>query len=224
MSRVFRNILILCSFLFVGSLASAQVNDAGLWVSLDVEKQFSQAFSVQYGHSSRFNENITELGSFINELGVNYKLDKKQQVSFTYRFAEKKQLNNMYKPQQRFSLDYRYKVKFSDFQLLMRLRGQYQEYYMFVPDSEDDYKTSIRPKFTVKYPLNRFTLSASGEGFIPVFLNEYCPIDKLRLALGIEYEFNRHHSVQLKYLVQREFYTKNAVTDFVVGVGYGFNF
>ncbi len=224
MSKTGKGILILFLLLSTAFVSKAQVNDAGLWLSLDVEKQFTQAFSVQYGHSSRFNENITELGSFINELGVSYKLDKKQQITFTYRFAEKKQLNNMCKPQQRFSVDYRYKMKLSDIRVLFRMRAQHQAYYMFIPDSEDQVRTSIRPKVTLKYPISKFSAYVSAEGFVPVFYNDYKPLDKFRLSLGVEYEFNIHHSVQLKYLVQREFFTKNAVTDYIVGVGYEFKF
>ncbi|PLX09084.1 MAG: hypothetical protein C0596_04605 [Marinilabiliales bacterium] len=118
--------LVFILFVFCTSVSFGQVNDAGLWTDIVIEKRFSQAFSLEYSHSSRFNENITELGSFINEIGIKYRLNKNSRVSVFYRSNIKKQLNNMYIPYNRFYFEYSHRLEIWELGLDLRLRFQTQ--------------------------------------------------------------------------------------------------
>ncbi len=215
-------IFVLCLFSF--SSIQAQVNDAGLWLGIGIEKQITQAFSVEIDHSSRFNENISELGTIINELGVNYKLDKKSQFSVFFRYYNQLQLNNQYKPVSKLYVDYSYKAKAEFFDINLRLRFQMQQKNIFVFDSDGSTSSAIRPKISLKHSFNKFEPYVSVEVYIPVFYNDYKPIDKIRLSAGIDYSFSKMHSVDLGYLVQREYFAKNPETDFIVQLGYKFKF
>lgn len=202
----------------------AQQNDAGAWLSLSIEKKFTQAWSAEFSHCSRFNENVSELGSIINELGVSYRLDKKSQFSVFYRINAKKQLDNMYVPISRIYLDYSYKHKPGPFVLTMRLRFQHQQKNTFFFDEDGKSKYAIRPKVALKYPIGNFSPFVSGEVYLPVFSNKYKPIDKIRLLTGVDYEFNNAHAVSLGYLFQREYFVGNPRTDYIIQIGYEFSF
>jgi hypothetical protein len=200
------------------------VNDAGLWTGVDIEKKITQAISIEFNHETRFNENISEVGSIVNELGLNYRFDKKSRISIFYRLNSQRQLNNMYIPVSRFFIDYSYKTKISKFNVNFRLRTQIQQKNTLVFDSDGSTRSAIRPKISFKYPVNKFQPYISGEVYIPVFYSGYKPIDKLRFAIGTEYSLTKQHSFDLRYMVQKEFYTNNPVTDFIIGIGYSFRF
>jgi long-subunit fatty acid transport protein len=224
MNRLFLKILLLASFSFLISTIKAQVNDAGLWTGVSIEKKISQAFAVEFAHETRFNENITEAGSFINELGISYRLNKNSQFSCFYRLAYQKQLNNMYVPVNKAYADYTYRIKPGDFVVSLRLRYQVQKKNAFVFDSDGESGSAFRPKLTVKYPIGDFSPYFGAEVYVPVFYSGYKPVDKIRLSTGLEYSFNKMHSIGLGYMIQREYFTTNPLNDFVIQVGYSFSF
>jgi hypothetical protein len=206
------------------SVSFAQVNDAGLWLNLSIEKKITQAWSLEYGHCTRFNENISEIGSVINEIGVNYRLSKKSQISFFYRSNFQRQLNNMYVPVSRFYLDLSHKIKPGAFVLTGRLRFQHQQKNSLFYDVDGSTANTVRPKISLKYPVAKFTPYISGEVYVPIFYNEYKPIDKVRIEAGAEYEISKQQSINLGYLFQREFFENNPKTDYVIQLGYKFSF
>jgi outer membrane protein W len=224
MNRQFLKILLLLAFCFLISTVKAQVNDAGLWTGVSIEKKISQAFAVEFAHETRFNENITEAGSIINELGISYRLNKNSQFSCFYRLAYQKQLNNMYVPVNKAYADYTYRVKPGDFVVSLRLRFQVQKKNAFVFDSDGETGSALRPKLTVKYPIGDFSPYFGAEVYVPVFYRGYKPVDKIRLSTGVDYSFNKMHSIGLGYMIQREYFTTNPLTDFIIQVGYSFSF
>jgi len=224
MNRNFVLILMLSAFCVFSLQIKAQVNDAGLWAGFSVEKKITQSIGIEFAHKTRFNENISEAASIINELGVSYRFNKNSQFSVFYRLNYQRQLNNMYVPVNRFYADYSYKIKPGDFVILMRLRFQMQQKSTFVFDSDGETGTALRPKLTVKYPIGDFSPYIGAEVYVPVFYTGYKPIDKIRLSAGLDYSFNKSHTVGLGYLIQRDYFTSNPATDYVVQVGYKFSF
>ncbi len=214
--------LLFCASLFTN--VCSQVNDAGVWAGFGVEKQITQAFSVEFAHDSRFNENVSELRSIINEIGVNYKFDKKSQVSLFYRYFYQLQLNNQYIPGSKIYADYSYKTGVGNFDMSLRLRFQIQQKNIFVFDSDGSTRSAVRPKYSIKYKLGKTEPYLSAEAYFPVFYNGYKPLDKIRICAGIGYSFNKMHSIDLGYMVQKEYFTKNPLTDFVFQAGYKFKF
>jgi hypothetical protein len=220
MTKFAVTILFLCFSLF----GFSQVNDAGLWLSVDIKKKFTQTFSLQYSHSTRFNENITKTGSVINELGVNYRFNKKSKVSLFYRFNMQRELNNMYVPVSRFYVDYSYGLNPGNFDLDFRLRFQSQQKNVSFYDFDDITGNAIRPKISLKTSVRKFEPYVFGELFIPIFDSSSASIDKIRIGFGLEYEINKRHSIDVGYMIQKELYEKNPETDFVIKIGYKFNF
>lgn len=210
--------------LFLSPVSFAQVKDAGLWINIGIEKKITQAWALEYEHSTRFIENISEAGSIINEIGVNYKFNKKSQISLFYRSNFQRQLNNMYVPVSRFYLDFSHRLKLSTFAITGRIRFQHQQKNSLFYDFDGSTANTVRPKVSFKYQVEKFSPYVSGEVYVPVFYNEYKPIDKLRIEAGVEYEINKQQSIDLGYLYQREFFENNPKTDFVIKLGYKFSF
>lgn len=205
-------------------LAFSQVNDAGLWADISIEKRFNQSFALEYTNSNRLNENISEYETSINELSLKYRFNKKSKIALSYRYSMKRQLNNMYQPGSRFSFEFVQGFEIWDFDLDIRLKYQTQQQNVSLYDYDTDSRNTIRPKIKLKYKFQKFEPYLSLESFHPVWYAEYQPISKLRGACGIGYSVNKNHSIDFAYLVQREFFEKNPTTDYILQLGYKFRF
>jgi hypothetical protein len=219
-----KQLILIYAFLLFSLVSFSQVKDAGLWMNINIEKKITQSWALNYEHSTRFNENISELGSMINEIGVSYRLNKMSRFSMFYRCNLQRQLNNMYIPVSRFYVDFSHRLKPGTLLIIGRLRFQHQQKNSLFYDFDGSTANTIRPKITLKYPVEKFSAYISAEVYVPVFYYEYKPIDKIRIETGLEYEITKQQSVDLGYLIQREFFENNPKTDFIIQLGYKFSF
>ncbi len=213
-------ILFLCFSLF----GLSQDRDAGLWADISIEKRFTQSFSIGYSNSERFNENISELGNFINELSIKYRFSKKSKLAVSYRYSLKKELNNMYEPRSRFSMDFTQEFELGDIDVDIRLKYQTQKQNVEFYDYDSDSKNTLRSRIKLSYKIKKFKPYLFAESFHPVWYEDYQPMSKLRASVGVDYEFNNNNSVDVAYMIQREFFECNPVTDFVFKFGYKYSF
>ena len=199
----------------------SQVNDAGLWLTLGAEKKISQKFSTQLTQCFRLNENYSELGTSFTEIGVKYKLFKKLTITGTYRFAQKRKVNDFYSLRHRYNIDLGYKFKVK--KVSITLRERFQSAYKDVGRREKwgIPQNYFRSKITLQYNLNKkYTPFVSGEVFYEI--KEY--INNLRFKAGFDYEFNKLSSLNVFYMVDKEINVKNPWTNYVLGIGYNYSF
>lgn len=211
--------------IFLCTAAAAQVNDAGLWLSLCADKKITKKITLDFSHELRFNENISELGTSFTELGAQYKISKKIAVSAYYRFIQRRQLNDFYLARHRSFIDisYRRKIKKIAVTLRQRLQGQ-----LDAIKTEDDGglpEYYMRTKFTAKLDMDKkYTPYIAGEIFYPVFAGMNTEVDNYRLSAGVEYELNKRHSFTLSYIINREVNVSNPWTEYISGIAYKFSF
>ncbi len=228
--RSFRRAFLLSSMIllfiaFSSGNGNAQVNDAGLWLSVNIEKKITPLLSAYFTEELRMNENITEAGTIFSEFGLSYRLSKRFKVGATYRHSHKRNLDDSYDTRQRWYFDFTYRERVSVLTLLLRMRFQteYTDFYTSAEGKVPEYH--IVPKLTIKADLNRnYVPYIYAEPYYRVNDPVYGPCDKLRLCAGVEYTINRMHMLDLHYLIQKEYNVKNPETDFVVGLSYYFTF
>ncbi len=208
----------------ISLLAFSQVNDAGLYADISIEKKINQSFALEYTNSNRFNENISEYGTLINEISLKYKFTKRSRLVFAYRQSLKRQLNNMYEPRGRFSVDFTQGFELWDIDLDIRLKFQTQQANVIFYDFDSDSQNTFRPRIKLKYKIQSIEPYISFESFHPVWHSGDQPLSKLRGSVGVEYSFNNNHSVDCGYMIQREYFERNPITDYVVKIGYKFRF
>ncbi|MDD4149034.1 MAG: DUF2490 domain-containing protein [Bacteroidales bacterium] len=216
--------LIIAVLIALSSVAYSQVNDAGLWTDISIEKRFNQAFSVEFANCERFDENITELGSIVNEIGLNYSFTPRDDVSVFYRIKLNHALDNTYYPIRRFYLDYSHEFELAKFDLDARLRAQTQQKNTYFFDFDSSSKFTLRPKIKLSYQHLKWEPYLSFEAYLPFFEDDYKPCEKFRAVIGLEYSLNKHNAFDLGYMIQKEVFKKNPLTDFVLLVGYKFKF
>lgn len=226
MSKFFRtNFLFGLIFLFAPFAGMAQVNDAGLWASVNVEKKFTNKISMHINLESRLNENFSELGTFYTELIGEYKYNKIFSVSGGYRFIQKRQVNDSYSTRHRYLVNLNIRHKLANFAANARIRFQSQ--YADINSSEDGQTPSnyLRPKLALKYDLQKkYTPFVSGELFFHLNSEEGFLFDNYRLSAGLEYEFSKKSTIEVGYLIDREIQIKNPLTSYVIVIGWNYVF
>ncbi len=210
-------------FCFTPGLIQAQVNDAGLWASINLEKKFTKKWSLNLTEEIRLNENISELGMSFSELSATYQYNKMFGISAGYRFIQKRRVNDSYSLRHRYLINFNVKNKFNSFSTNLRIR--YQRQYADVYSSSDGTVPSdyVRTKLTIKYNTGKkYTPVISGELFFNTNRPDGLLIDDFRIAAGVEYEFSKKSSLELGYLINRELQVANQMTSFVITIGWNY--
>jgi hypothetical protein len=203
----------------------AQVNDAGLWMSINAEKKITPAFIVSLSQELRFSENITLLGSYYSDAGIAYKINKNIHFSVNYRYINKRKKDFSYNMRHRyyFDLSIRKKIKPVALQFRSRFQGQYNKIYEISDSDEPSYY--IRNKLTIKIDLDK--------NYIPFIYSEISTtlnnpggnyLDMVKYCAGVEYRINRMQGIELFYLFQRQYNVENPVSDFIIGIEYNWSF
>lgn len=201
----------------------SQVNDAGLWTSMSFDAKVVKKLSLTLSQEFRFNENITELGTSFTESGLTYKLNKHLQIAVNYRFTQQRKLNNYYTLRNRFYADFKYNHKIKPFALSWRARFQNQIADLGRASDGGVPEYYFRNKLSAKWDFNKpFEPYISFELFSPLKFPRTHAFDNMRGTAGVEYEFSKHHKIDVYYMIQRELNVSNPETDFIIGLGYAY--
>jgi len=216
----------LLATVFSISNINAQYNDFGIWAGVTIRHKFSQRFSASLEEQVRTYQNSTAIAQYFTEAGLEYSLSKKFKVAAGYRFINNNQLT-YYSKRHRVFADLSYKTKFSNFQIIFRTRLQEQQ--KDIRSSEMGYipEWYNRNKLTLKLDLTkRYMPYASAEMMYLIKKpnTEINYIEKWRYTFGVEYDFNRVHSLDLFYLIQRDRMVNLPITYYAAGIGYVFTF
>jgi hypothetical protein len=218
--RSFVFLTIMTGLLFCSPVMS-QVKDAGLWTSVNFEAKVIKKLTATLSEEVRFNENITEVGAFFTDVGLTYKLNKHFQFAVNYRFTERRTVENYYSLRHRIYADVKYEKKLKPFQIQFRsrLQDQYADIGRALDGGIPEFY--LRNKISLKWDLNKpSTPYLSVELFSPLNYPRYNAFDGMRTSAGVEYEFTKHHKVDIYYMIQKELNVSNPKTDFILGLGY----
>ena len=221
MNIVSRFFLTVC-FLFFHAELFCQYEDAGLWTSLNIEKQLNERTSLQFNNFLRFNENYSELGTWGTEFGLNKAITRKVKYSLMYRAMGRKQLDNSYSIRHRFFADLSRQSTWLGITFQARLRGQFQ--FRDVNSSPNGWSSAekyLRTLFfaskRVNYHWSFFTMA---EIFSPVLVSGRTSIspDRTMSYAGLNYRFNKYSELVLYYLLNRPAYGVNPKTEHISGI------
>lgn len=203
----------------------AQVKDAGLWTSVNAEVKLISKVNATLSQEFRFNENITELGAAFTDFGIQYKLNKNWRIAANYRFTQRRKVADYYSFRHRFYFDIKYAKKINSFGYSWRMRVQDQlaDINRAADGGVPEYY--LRNKFNVEMDTKKaYSPYVSFELFSSLNYPRKDLFSGVRVIAGVEYEINKHHKIDLYYMIQKELITKQPQTDFVVGSGYYFKF
>ena len=173
----------------------------------------------------RFNENLSELGVAYTELGVDYKLYKFISAGVSYRYIQKKQVDNFYSLRHRYNIDLslKYKIKMVN----VSLRERFQTQYADVNTSETGSvpQRYLRNKLTLKYNLGKkYTPFIYSELFLQLNNPEGNEIDNVRYAAGFEYEINKLMNLEFYYMINKKIHVSDPLTEYITGIDFTYSF
>jgi hypothetical protein len=217
---------IILLMLFLSSLQGfSQVKDAGLWMSVNLEKKITPVFSAAFSQELRMTENISEVGTIYSDIGLQYKYGKHLKFAAFYRYSKKRRPDDMYDTRWSQYVDIAYKQDIKSFALNLRMRYQLKNSELLSSSEGTSAANLLIPKLTLKFDTGR---SYKPYVFAEPYYNLSVPSDKvleqLRFCTGIEYTFNRMHALDLHYIIQKEYSARQPSADFVIGIDYSFTF
>jgi len=224
MSRILRRILLL--LLLLTSLhLHAQVKDAGLWMSVNVEKKITPAFSAAFSQELRMNENISEVGTIFSDIGLQYKAGKHLKFAAMNRYSKKRRLDDMYDIQWSQYFDVTYKQDLKPLTFNLRMRYQLKNAELLSSDEGASASNLLIPKLTLKYDLARkYEPYFFAEPYYQLNVTPDKMLDQFRFCGGVTFTFNRMHEIDLHYFIQNKYTSKQPYTDYVIGLDYSFTF
>ena len=86
--------VLLILLVVAGISGFAQVQDAGLWMSVNIEKKITPALSACFTEEMRMNENITEVGAVLSEIGMMMKFGKHFRAGVSYRYTRQRRVDD----------------------------------------------------------------------------------------------------------------------------------
>ena len=225
MYRSVRVLFILSVFIagLFPKIIHAQIDDIGVWLGVALQKQLTRQLEGSVGEQLRLNHDVTTINQLLTDVGLAYSFSKKLKVGVNYRFINSNQ-DNYYSKRHRFYMDLSYKEKFGlvTFTLRERIQSQFSDYY-----SSENGKIpvwTLRSKLTSKFDIEKkYSPYLSGEIYYLIDnAKEIEGYTRYRIETGIDYEFNRIHSINPFILYQH--IISPPFDELIYGVTYTYNF
>lgn len=207
--------------LFWTFYTTAQWNDFGVRSRFTIEKRLNPRWRLALAETMRFNENATQLNQLYTSFSTSYRLSKTFSFRGTYRFEQKFNYDETIDLRHRLQVDVLIRFQLEKLRIELQERFQIRYRNILREENWNIPKIYFRPGINLEYDLNsKFTPYVSGE----VYLNQKGFIDNLRFVVGGGYDFNKHHSIKLYYLIDKEIQVKNPLTFFIIGTAYKYSF
>jgi len=215
----FKSCLLLL-FIFCVANVSAQESAFGNWTSIAVEKDISDHWNIELETGNRLKDNLNQRDKTYVDAGLNWSLSffkagasyqlaneqKETKISYSHRISALTQLK---KTVNRFDMSYRAKLQFD---------------YKDVQSSPTGHipSTYLRNRFKTAYDVKGIPLDPfmSYEFFWRQNSYTDTQIEKERFTMGVDYRFNKHHSVELSYILNQQKNVSNPQKAYVVSINY----
>jgi Protein of unknown function (DUF2490) len=215
------NIIFLVLVLVTNALR-AQYKDAGLWAEGTLSKEWGKRWECAVVPELRMDENITRVSRAFTDIGAQYKINKWLQSALVYRVGLAEN-DGYYDLRHRIQLGLALKTKRQDFSWTYAPRWQLA---LSAAQSDDaDIATTLRNRFQMKYNgWKDWELAMSYEFFHSTSAYRFLEWQNWRWISQVSYELNKSRSISAGYLIQRKLTGSQQQLDYVVLVGYKYNF
>jgi hypothetical protein len=227
-----RNRLTAIMFFFIIQPMISQVNDAGLWENIYLDKKIAPKWMLHLNEQGRVDQNITRFHYVYGDFGITYKWNKHIHIMCDYVLIEKRRLNDLWSTLHQAYVALVLKQKIASFTISNRIMAQvqYSDIYSSKFGMIPDYK--LRNKTMLKYNNNsRYTYYIALEIYYKInntyYKSDYPQgnrLDRIRYFVGAFYELNKRSSIELYYLYENNFNSNNPPKNFVIGIGYSHSF
>lgn len=221
------NIYLVIFIIFISKINSlqAQENDFGSWTGIKLSKKLTSNLTASFEEEIRFKENLSQLDNFYSEAGVAYKINNALKISTDYRFNQKQRSDHSLSKRHRINLALAFEQKIKAIELNYRIKGQSEISDYYSSENGKLIENTLRHKFSLNYDFNkRMSPTVATELFYPINVVSKNVCKKVRFIAGVKYEINKVNQIEINYLLDRERFTNNSRSDYVLQLGYHFQF
>jgi hypothetical protein len=203
--------------------SAAQVNDAGLWTSISLKKELHKKIDLNAESELRLFENLSEIRTSFIDLSAQYKINEFLRAGLNYRFGNRKQLDDSFDLRQRWAFDLVAKTKWKDLGIGLRSRFQ-QSIETLNSEADIEFNRTWRNKISLEHKVFKKTEAEfNAELFSSKQKAEHVLTD-IRLSIGLNYKLKKRKIIKAGYLFQSEIAQPNPARDFVILLGYAYEF
>jgi hypothetical protein len=187
--------------------ARCQNSDFGIWYGLNVDYFITKKLCIGISGNLRTYNGAKQVDQSFIEGGLSYKFNKYLSSAFVYRFTEKVERNQNFYPRHKLFLSVKGTLPAGNFDFSSRLMLQYQNktYIEKLSDEIPEYALRIKLKGIYRIPAFPVNPYLYYESFSGLNGSSTHVIDKERFSAGFELKITRRQSVDLEYILQRDF-------------------
>ncbi len=139
--------------------SQAQTIDAHLWTGVGLAVKVNKKLSIGYETQTRFKNNASTLGTYLNQIGGSYKVTKDLNVGLDYRFSRKRK-DYYYLNDNRLMMNVAYGYKLKPIGIKLKARARYQHSFDRLSTINEtitpNFSNVLRLKLTAKYKYDDF--------------------------------------------------------------------
>jgi|WetSurSiteA1Bulk_404760.scaffolds.fasta_scaffold00327_6 hypothetical protein len=202
--------------------ADGQQNDFQCWPSIQMNLEVIKNLKVQIEEEVRLQENCSQFGKQINDIGLSYRINKYLRTALYYRIeADWKNADDFVWRNGAYA-DVAFRYEPGRFTLGYRLRVQSSRIEMGNKEEQLFSRIRNRHKFTVEYDIKGIPIApfAEGELFIDFGGPDGYSLSSYRAWAGVSYAINKQNELSLKYGIDQELNTPDPLRAFVIAVSY----
>jgi hypothetical protein len=187
--------------------ANCQDSAFGIWYGLNAEYAINKKFEIVFSGNLRTYNNGKDIDQTFLEGGLSYKFNKYFSTSLTYRFTEKIERNDNFYPRHKLFISLKGTMPAGNFYFSSRVMLQYQNKTYIEKLSDEIPEYALRIKLKAIYRIPSFPVSPYlyYESFSGLNGESTHVIDKERFSAGFELKITRRQSVDIEYILQRDF-------------------
>src|SRR4030042_1444320 len=199
---------LLLGFSLLAICAFSQDKDFGIWYGASAEFEIINNLEADLITCFRTFDKASRLEQAFLETEISYKFNNYLAAAASYRITENIENDDAYHIRHKWFVDVKGTLPLGKFKFSGRAMFQ-QRYKTYIEDENDKLPAS-HGRFRLKALYNFTTLPVDpyifGEVFCPLFKNSDRVIDKKRSGAGIELDITAHHSFEVEYIFQRDYF------------------
>jgi hypothetical protein len=216
---------LLSCFILLAFNAFAQEKDFGIWYGASAEFEVIKKLEVNLSTCVRTFNNTARLEEAFLEGEISYKFNNYLATAASYRLTENLEDDDAYHIRHKWFVDVKGTLPVGKFRITGR--AMFQERYKTYIEDENDKLPASHGRFRLKALYNFSTLPIDpyiyGEVFCPLFKDSDRVIDKKRIGAGVELDITVHHSFNVEYIFQRDYFP-DLYDENILSLGYSFKF
>jgi len=218
-------LLFIWSF-FIPCIAFSQaVNDAGLWLSVNLEKKLNKRTELFLTQAYRRNDNLMRTNLFYTDIGLSVKPAGFMKISLSYRSVQKYEKEQVFSLRHRVTMDIVFKKKINKITASFRERIQTQVQEVNSSETGRIPQWYTRQKIELKYDLDKPIEPFIAAEFRyqlhdPRNIESDRTWNRARYVAGFDYKMNEKNSCSFFYVIQNSFNVSAPENSYVIGLSY----